>query len=412
MSISAALTPRMRGFAQYVCRALAGSLVLALAGCNSAGFDFSGSGPTPSPEINSAPVPQVQSQPLSSPTVGEVLGTGPVRVGLILPLTQNGAPSAVGVSLRNAAQLAIEESGLNDITLMIVDDRGTPDGAAQAAQSEISAGAQIILGPLLAGEVREVGRIAKSAGRPVIAFSTDESVAAPGVYLLSFLIESYSDRIAEYAVSRGKKSFAVLAPQTDYGNVAVGEFQQAASRLGARVIAVARYMPGQADGAVPEIAGVAKQIDALFIPEQADGMSAVATALTSSGVKTQLLGTGVWNDPRALRLPALQGSWFSAPDNAGFNAFAQRYKAKFNSDPLRLASLADDAVSLTAALARAKGDQAFGENVLTNPSGFNGVDGVFRFRSDGANERGLAVMQTGVGAATVISPAPQKFAGS
>jgi len=409
MPASAPLTLGTRGLVQHACRALAGSLVLALAGCNVGGLGL------PSPDLGPAPVPQVQTQPLSAPsgpTVGEVLGTGPIRVGLILPLTQNGGPSVVGASLRNAAQLAIEESGMGDITLMIEDDHGTPDGAAQAAQAELGAGAEIILGPLLAPEVREVGRLAKAAGRPVIAFSTDESVASPGVYLLSFLIESYADGIVEYAASRGKKSYAVLAPESDYANVAVGEFQQAATRVGARVVAVARYTPGQPDSAVQEIAGVATQIDALFIPEPADTVGAVAAALAASGVKTQILGTGVWNDPRVLRLPALQGAWFAAPENAGFNSFAQRYRAKFNLDPLRLASLADDAVSLAAALARAQGAQRFSQSVLTNPSGFNGVDGVFRFRVDGPNDRGLAVMQISAGAATVLSPAPQKFPGA
>lgn len=409
MPTSAPLTLGTRGLVQQAYRALAGSLVLALAGCNSGGLGL------PGPDLGSAPVPQVQTQPLaapSGPTVGEVLGTGPIRVGLILPLTQNGGPSVVGASLRNAAQLAIEESGASDITLMIEDDHGTPDGAAQAAQAELGAGAEIILGPLLAPEVREVGRLAKAAGRPVIAFSTDESAASPGVYLLSFLIESYADRIAEFAASRGKKSFAVLAPQSDYANVAVAEFQQEAARVGARIVTVARYTPGQPDSAVQEIAGLAKQFDALFIPEQADGMSAVGAALATSGLKTQILGTGVWNDARVTRLPALQGAWFAAPDNTGFIAFAQRYKAKFALDPLRLASLAHDAVSLTAALARTQGAQRFSQSVLTNASGFNGVDGVFRFHADGPNDRGLAVMQINAGAATVLSPAPQKFPGS
>jgi len=406
MPTSASLTLASRGFARQGVRAVAAGLALALAGCGPSDLG------SPGPEMGAAPTPQVQSQPLAAGPVGDVLGTGPVRVGLILPLTQNGGPSVVGASLRNAAQLALEESGMGDITLMIVDDHGTVDGAAQAAQSELGAGAEIILGPLLAPEVREVGRLAKVAGRPVIAFSTDEGAASPGVYLLSFLIESYADRIAEFAVSRGKKSFAVLAPESDYANVAVSEFQQAAARDGARIVTVARYTPGQPQNAVQEIAGVATQIDALFIPEQADGMGPVAAALTASGVKTQILGTGVWNDPRVLRLPALQGAWFAAPDNTGFASFAQRYKAKFALDPLRLASLADDAVSLVAALARTQGAQRYSQGVLTNASGFNGVDGLFRFRADGPNDRGLVVMQISAGAASVVSPAPQKFPGA
>jgi len=390
-------------------RAFAGWALLALAGCNSGGLGLS---PGPSPDIGAAPVPDVQSQALAGPTVGQTIGTGPVRIGLILPLTQNGQPSSVGVAMSNAAQLAVEESGMTDVTMMIVDDHGTPDGAAQAGQAVVGAGAEIILGPLLAADVREVARVAKTAGRPVVAFSTDESVAQPGVYLLSFLIESYADKAAEYAVSKGKKNFAVLAPQSDYANVAVGEFQQAAQKLGARVVTIARYPVGQPQSGVQDLAGSPGGYDALFIPEQADGMPALATALAASGVRTQILGTGVWNDPRVLRLPPLQGAWFAAPDNAGFNAFGQRYKARFSAEPLRLASLSYDAASLVAALARAQGAQRFSPAVLTNPSGFNGVDGVFRFRADGPNERGLAVMQISGGMATVLSPAAPRFPGA
>jgi hypothetical protein len=394
---------RLAGFAFLGCAAVA------LAGCGPTGEPNFG----PADNGVAAPTTPVQSQPLAAggATVGQTIGTGPVRVGVILPLTQGTAPSAVGVSLRNAAQLAVDEAGAGDVTLMVVDDHSTPDGAAQAAQQALGAGAEVIVGPLFSPGVREVGRVARSAGKPVIAFSTDTSVSARGVYLLSFLIEGYVDRIMEYAQSKGKKSIAAMAPQSDYGNIAVAEFQQAASRLGIRVATIARYAPGQSASAAQQIAGVANQIDALFIPEQADGMADVNAALVASGVKTQILGTGIWNDPRVMKLPALQGAWFAAPENAGFNAFATRYRAKFNSDPTRLATLSYDAVSLVAALARTQGSQRYTEKVLTNPSGFNGADGVFRFRVDGPNERGLAVLQINNGSASVLSAAPRSFAG-
>ena len=263
---TSASTMAKRRLARRSARLLAATCAAALAGCTSSGLGLSPA----APDVSAAPTPQVQSQPLSGPTVGETVGTGPVRVGLILPLTQNNAPSPIGVSMHNGAQLAIEESGMNDVTLMIVDDHGTPDGAAQAAQAVVGAGAEIILGPLLAASVREVARIAKPAGRPVIAFSTDEGVAQPGVYLLSFLIESYADRVAEYAFSKGKKTFAVLAPQSDYGNIAVGEFQQAATKLGARVVTVARYTAGQPETGVKELASAPGGFDALFVAEQAN----------------------------------------------------------------------------------------------------------------------------------------------
>jgi ABC-type branched-subunit amino acid transport system substrate-binding protein len=105
----------------------------------------------------------------------------------------------------------------------------------------------------------------------------------------------------------------------------------------------------------------------------------------------------------------MQGAWFAAPDNAGFNALAERYKAKFSSEPTRLASLAYDAVTLAGALAKSPPPR-FGAPALTNVSGFNGADGLFRFRANGTNERGLAVMEIDNNSAVVISPAPRSFA--
>ncbi len=339
-------------------------------------------------------------------------GSGPTKVALILPLTQGAGQSAVGLSMRNAAELAIQDSGGNDITLIVKDDRSTPDGARDATQGAIGEGAALILGPLFAADVRAAAAVARPAGKPIIAFSTDLSIASRGVYLLSFLVEGYVDRIVDYAAGQGKKSVAILAPENDYANVATAALQQAAARRGLRVELIERYKPGAVKASVARVAALGPQIDSLFIPEQAAAMPEVAQALTAAGLdsrKVQILGTGLWNDPRVLSLPALQGAWFATPDTAGFTAFAQRYRAKYGADPARVATLAYDSVSLAAALARTQGSRAYSDDVLTNPTGFNGADGVFRFRADGGNERALAVVQISHGATSVISPAPRSL---
>ena len=74
-----------------------------------------------------------------------------------------------------------------------------------------------------------------------------------------------------------------------------------------------------------------------------------------------------------------------------------------------MATLAYDSVSLAAALARTQGPRRYSEETLTNPTGFNGADGVFRFKPDGSNERGLAIVQISNGTTTVISPAPRSL---
>ena len=108
-------------------------------------------------------------------------------------------------------------------------------GAQSAAQQAIAEGAEIIVGPLFAQSVSAVGQVARARNIPVIAFSTDASVAARGVYLLSFLPETDVRRIVDYAVSRGKRSFAALLPDNAYGTVVEAAFQQEVARRGGRV---------------------------------------------------------------------------------------------------------------------------------------------------------------------------------
>ena len=335
---------------------------------------------------------------------------GKLRVGLILPLSAGGNVGAAAQSLKNAAELAVSEFNGSEVALIVKDDRGSPDGAAQAAQEVLADGAQIILGPLLAPTVQAVGQVAKQANRPVIAFSTDASVATRGVYLLSFMPETEVDRVVEFAASRGKRSIAALIPDSAYGNVVAGAFQEAASRRGVRVALIERYAAPTVDAGVKRIAQLGAQADTLLLPVNADGINAATAALSANKVRMQLLGTAAWDDPRVLQNPGVQGGWFAAPDKAGYANFAGRYRAKFGMDPVRVATLAYDAVFLVNALHVKFGAQAFSDQVLTNSEGIIGTDGLFRFRMDGTNQRGLAVFQVNNGAATVVSAAPRAFA--
>lgn len=376
---------------------LAASLGLMLAACGGGtsgvpGFESGGTGPA-------APA-------------GQTIGTGKVKVGLILPLGAEGQGGMVGHSLKNAAEMALAEFPNADLTLLVKDDRGTADGARSAAQQAISEGAELIVGPLFAPSVQAVGQVARAANRPVIAFSSDSNVAARGVYLLSFPPENDVDRIIAYASQQGRKSFAALVPDTAYGKVVEAAFQQAVATRGARVAAIERFGadPAAMQASVQRLMPSLGQADTLFVPAGADTMPALAQALQQGGYdprKVKPLGTGVWNDNAMAQIPALNGGWFASPDTAGFNAFAARYQQRFNASPTRTATLAYDAVSLAAALARTQGSQRFSEAVLTNASGFAGADGVFRFRPDGQVERGLAVLEMRNGQIVTINAAPR-----
>jgi ABC-type branched-subunit amino acid transport system substrate-binding protein len=364
-----------------------------------------------------ASIPGLQSQSAPPPQEAAPIGAGQVKVGLILPLTGSGNAAVAAQSMRNAAELALQEFNAPNIQLLVKDDGGNPGSAQAATQQALDEGAEIILGPLFAQAVVAAGQAAKARNISVIGFSTDASAASNGVYLLSFLPESDATRVVEYAVSRGKRSFAALIPDNAYGNVVEAAFRQTVARVGGRVVALEKF-PSDRNGmqeAARRVAQALPQADALFLPGDPEVVPVMAQTLAAAAPdlkRVQLLGTGLWDDQRIYAEPALQGGWFAAPDGAGYKSFAKRYRAKFGSDPVRTATLAYDAVSLTAALVKTQGPQRFSAQTLTATSGFSGIDGVFRFKSNGINERGLSVVRVTSGGPQTVSPAPRAFSGS
>ena len=358
---------------------------------------------------NSSPTPP--SQPTSS------IGTGQVKVGLILPLSGSGNAAVAAQSMRNAAEMALAEFNNADIQLLIKDDGGRAPGAQQAAQQSLDEGAEIILGPLFALTVTPVGQVARARNVPVIAFSTDANVAAHSVYLLSFLPESDVDRIIAYAAGQGRRSYAALVPDNAYGTVVEAAFKQVVPRRGGHIVALERYPLDKAkmQGPVRNVAQAAARADAIFIPDGADAVGTAVQTLIASGVDTkrvQLLGTGLWEDAQVFSNPQLDGGWYAGPDSSGFRSFSARYRSRYGQDPVRTASLSYDAVALVAALVKTQGKQRFTEEVLTNGSGFAGIDGLFRFRPDGTNQRGLAVLRVSPTGGQTVSPPPKAFGAS
>ncbi len=351
-----------------------------------------------------------EAAPAGPPQQPATAGTGHVKVGLILPMSASGNAGVAAQSMKNASEMALAEFQNPNIQILIKDDGGTPQGAQQGAQQALDEGAEIILGPLFAASVPQSAQVARGKGVSCIAFSTDSSVAGRGVFLLSFLPESDVNRIVDYSAGVGKKSFAALLPDNAYGNVVEVAFKQAVARKGGRIVAFEKY---GSDRATParNIAQALGQADALLIADDGKSVVAMADALTAAGANLrniQLLGTGLWDNPRIFSSASLQGGLYAAPDPSGFRAFAGRYRTRYGSDPVRTATLTYDAVALVAALAK-QGGQHYSADVLTNPSGFAGIDGLFRFRPDGTNERGLAVMRVASGGGVPVAGSPKSF---
>lgn len=418
------------------------------------------------------PVPQVETRPLEAPgSLPQITLPAPtlvapsnaegVRIGFLVPLS--GPSAALGRALLDAAQLALFDLADDRLMLLPRDTEGQPEPALRAAQSLLAEGVDLIIGPLFASSAAAVAPLARERGVKVLSFSTDRAVAGGGVYILGFTPDQQVARVIAYARAKGMSRFALLAPDSPYGN-AVAQAMEAvvaleAPRGPARLLRQERYpadapdltpmvrrfaaglrgltpaeplpegsspapLPG-ASGALGQGAGgqgavgsnvVAAPIDGLLLPEGGARLRALAPLLPYFDIDpraVRFMGTGLWDDPTLGNEPALIGGWFAGPAPEGFEDFRKRFEQAYGRRPPRLASLAYDAAALAGVLARSGlqpgSTGLFADSVLNNPDGFAGYDGVFRFRPDGVVERGLAVLEVQRRGTRVVDPAPASF---
>jgi ABC-type branched-subunit amino acid transport system substrate-binding protein len=340
-------------------------------------------------------------------------GKVPARVALLLPLSSPSADArTIAEALERAAELALFDSGNKDILLMPRDDGGTPDKAAAAARKAIEDGAEVIVGPLFAQAVAAVAPVARAQHVPVVAFSSDRSVGGGGVYLLSFQPETEVRRIISFAAQRGHNAFAALVPRSPYGNVVADAFRNSVTAAGGSITTLQAF--DERPEAVSEPARMVARsgADAVLISEGGALLQSLGPALAVGGATSRsvkFLGTGLWDDASVQREPMLSNGWFAAPPPAAFRDFTTHYRRTYNANPPRIATLAYDAISLMALLSNGRPYDRFTDAVLTDPNGFSGVDGIFRFRDDGSAERGLAILQVAPNGFTVVDPAPRAF---
>jgi len=351
------------------------------------------------------------------PATGEVLGQGPVRVALLLPLSAEGTSAQVGREFRNAAALAVEDLNANALQLVIKDSGRDAAQTQSAASQAVLEGSSLVLGPIFAADVSAAAGITRPAGKTMIAFSSDRNVAGSGVYLNSFLPGGVVTRTVSYAAQNGVRSVLGFFPRGPVGDIAEQGARAALQASGGTLTASVRYDPNEASiqqvaaAAVPVLA----QSQGILIPDGGPTPVAIVAALRSNGgdlTGKRLLGTGQWTTAN-LSDPALSGAWFADSDQQRLAAFKQRYQTKFGSAPTANASLAYDTVMMAGSVVDRFGAGGFADSVIEADAGYAGYAGVFRFEPDGTTERGYAVYEVQPGGATrVVSPSPRSFGAS
>ncbi|MHA3978261.1 penicillin-binding protein activator [Halovulum sp. GXIMD14794] len=365
------------------------------------------------------------------PTTGPGTGPsvdpeGPIRVALLTPIgSTDSQREALGQSLVNAAEMARGDLAGVDLEISVYATAGEAAAAANAAQTAIQEGADVVLGPLFSEATAQVGPIAAAQGLTVLSLSNNPDIAGGNVYVLGVTFDNTARRVVDHAANEGLLDIAVVHPQGTEGELARDAVAQAVQAVGGRLVADASY-PLSVQGITETAPGIAQQLrgsaaNAVVLTDgPTGGLTFMAETLRGLGVRdsqARFLGLQRWDtSAQAMAQPGLSGGWFAAPDQALATQFESRYAARFGQAPHPLSGLAYDGVAAVGALiaeARSQGrDDPFSAARLTQPSGFAGVMGIFRLLPDGRNERALAVYEVVDGTAQQVSPAPRSFSAS
>jgi ABC-type branched-subunit amino acid transport system substrate-binding protein len=363
-------------------------------------------------------------QPVAGPNAGgpRIDTSAPVPVALLVPSGSGQASDELlARSLQNAARLAISDLGSVKIDLRVYNTSAQPAQAQAMANKAIDEGAQIILGPVFAQEANAAGVAAASRGINVLAFSNNPDIAGGNVFILGPTFDNTAARLASFAVRQGKRRIMVVHDQNVAGNLGRAAIERGVARAGGSVVAVGSYEFSQNGvvSAAPKIAAAAKAntADALFLTaDTAGALPLISQLLADNGMgpaATQFIGLTRWDIPQAtLALPGVQGGWFALPDPALYQAYQSRYQTAFGEAPHPISGLAYDGIAAIGALVKQGRANALTGAALTQGAGFVGVNGVFRLRADGQNERGLAVAQVRNNQVVIIDPAPRSFGGA
>lgn len=348
--------------------------------------------------------------------------SAPVVVALLVPSGSGQASDELlARSLQNAARLAVSDLGTNRIDLRVYNTSGQPATAQAMTTQAIADGAKIILGPVFAQEANAAGAAARAQGVNVLAFSNNPDIAGGNVFILGPTFGNTAARLATYAVRNGKRRIMVVHDQNTAGQLGRAAIEQGVARAGGTVVGVDSYEFSQNGvvSAAPRIAATARDAsaDAVFLTaDTAGALPLISQLLADNGMgpaATQFIGLTRWDIPQAtLALPGVQGGWFALPDPALYQQYQSRYQAAFGEAPHPISGLAYDGIAAIGALLKQGRATALTGQALTQSAGFVGVNGIFRLRSDGQNERGLAVAEIRNNQVMIIDPAPRSFGGA
>ncbi len=299
-------------------------------------------------------------------------------IGLIMPLKGRYAP--YGEAALKGVLLAagvFGPAGTRKVDVIVRDERGAETGGPGAVR-ELAANKRVagIVGPLLNSTSYRSAARAQALGIPLITLAQKEDITGAGEYVFrnSLTPAEQARVVADYAVNvLGKKTFAVLYPETRSGALMAESFSRTVIDLGGEVTARKSYQRGEKDfgsilvdifkvetDEVREGRRILKEyfpsadIEALYIPDTYKTIGLIMPYIKYYNIEDlQLLGSSSWDSTHLVELAGrgVEGAvfvdgFFANTSRPSSSAFALHYKETYGRTPGELEAEAFDAANL------------------------------------------------------------------
>jgi len=358
-----------------------------------------------------------------------------IIIGVLLPFS--GPLAEYGKEIYSGIELAFKdymrESGKN-IVLEKIDTEGDPLVAVVAAKKFLSRCTPVaIIGPLKSESTIGVGLLASEKGIPIItpvASKEGLSKIADGIFQLSPSLEEKSRALATYAfVNLACTTFAVLAPDDEYGKRAGRTFAEKVKELGGTIIGEKYYPEGTMDltayldsirsPIIKRLSTYTKadssdtvfydkrrclkppnewivHIDGFFLPNYAEELANVLPQIPFNYIDTRFFGAIGWTSQSLVKSSKeyIDGAVF-VPDEFYIDTstpqwknFSRLYKSAYpeKSEPSRMAALGYDAGKLVVEGLKKKAlVPSAMKDFISGISAYEGASGNISFNSYGTN---------------------------
>ena len=313
---------------------------------------------------------------------GSALAAEPVKIGLSGPFT--GGSSAMGVSMRDGVQLAVDEInkaggilGGRPIQLVERDDQAKNEIGVQVAQELISKEqVAATIGFINTGVSLAAQRFYEEAEIPVMNCVSTGSIVTqqflPPKFEHNYVFRNsandtiQSGMIAEEAIKRqGFKKPAILADSSNYGKLGTADLTKALAGLSITPVATEKFNVGDTDMTAQVLKAKEAGADVVLTYAIGPELAQIANAMAKLGWKVPLIGSWALSMSSFIDTAGANGegammpeTFIQTPSTPKRKAFIEAYQAAYKIDrissPVSAAQGYDAVYILAAAINQAK----------------------------------------------------------